>query len=801
MSEELINIPSKSKIHINWKVSPYDYSKEKENAIIYQASQKYSVPKDRIKVIPHFVILNKQGKEISIANEVVQNIQNPEFQIKLFKKFIKENNIQGYDFNMILDIDAQINSRINYDVYDKYKKYKLKWIKWKNFLSYGDDNFYDFTTLNGLVLLNGEPANQSGKTTFAIDLMHFLLFGKIEKYPTQDKIFNKHLNEATEVVVEGCIEIDGTDYVIKRRLNRPSATRRTARSKTTQKVEYYKINPDNELEQLDDYENQQEESTVQTNKVIKEAIGNEADFDMIVCATGGNLNDLIEKKETEKGRLLSRWIGLLPIEQKELIAKERFNNEIRPYLISLKYSKDEVLQEIEQFKRNIFSLKGTITNYQERLKTLTEEITNLEDIKKTLLVSKTDIDANLLKVDISTLNHAIEDIKNKGITRKEELEKINKELEELKNVDFSIEEFNKLLKNKDNFVSEIAKCRERCTTLQNLIKTLKTSEFCPTCGKKYDNVDNSAEIKKQTDLLDLEIEKGKKLKTILTEVEKQLENLKSAQELYVRKCQLEAKKGAVEVTIEQCRNSYKEKMNILTEYNKNNEAIDKNNQLDIQIHNNEVIIRTKKSENDNLIMQMASCKHDIEAYETCIKEREELIKQLEQESIKIQNWKLYLQMVGKDGISKMVLRNVIPVINSQIAGLLNGICDFTVEMDINDKNDIIFYLVKDDVRSDLSGGSGFERTAAALALRSVLGNISTLPRMSCLVLDEIWGGVAKSNYDNMRKLLEEIGKSFDFILIITHLDEVKDFCKTVITVTKKDNVSSLKTTSNNIIVK
>lgn len=799
MSKENFNIAPKSKIHIQWKVSPYDYSKEKENAIIFQASQKYSIPKDRIKVMPNFVILNKRGEEISIANEVIQNIQKPDFQIKLFKKYLVENGIQGYDFDMLLDIDSQINSQINYEIYDKYRKYKLKWINWKNFLSYGNDNSYNFTPLNGLVLLNGEPANQSGKTTFAIDLLHFLLFGKIEKYPTQDKIFNKHLNDATEVVVEGCIEIDGCDYVIKRRLTRPAASRRSTKSKTNQKVEYYKVTPDNQLCQLEEYENQQEESSIQTNKVIKEAIGNEADFDMIVCATGRNLNDLIEKKESERGRLLSRWIGLLPIEQKEQIAKERFNNEIKPYLLSTKYSKDELKHDIEAFKVNIHSLNGTITGFKEKIKAIESEITNLEEVQKTLLTSKMNVDESLLKVDITTLNNKINNIVSTGKQKRQEKNNIETRLTELEKIDFSIEEYNLLQKTKSDLMVKIAECRAKCTNLQHIIKELQTSEYCPTCGRKYENIDNSAKINENTQLFNEEIEKGKNYKEKLLQIEEELKNLETNQALYMEKCQLTAKKGAVEVSIEQCTNAFMEAKRILTEYQKNNETIDRNNQLDIQIRNNEVLLTAKRQEKEYTQNTIVNYERDIDAYEKCITEREELIKNLETEAIKLYNWKLYLQMVGKDGISKMVLRNVIPVINSQIAALLNDVCDFTVEMEINEKNDIMFYLVKDDIKSDLTGGSGFERTAAALALRSVLGNISTLPRMSCLVLDEIWGGVAKSNYENMRKLLDKIGKSFDFILLITHLEEVKDFCNTIITVIKKDNVSSLKTTVNTIV--
>ena len=40
------------------------------------------------------------------------------------------------------------------------------------------------------------------------------------------------------------------------------------------------------------------------------------------------MDELIEKKETERGRLLSRWIGLLPIEQKDSIAREDYNRTV-----------------------------------------------------------------------------------------------------------------------------------------------------------------------------------------------------------------------------------------------------------------------------------------------------------------------------------------------------------------------------------------------------------------------------------------------------------------------------------------
>ena len=315
----MIDIKSKSRINVHWNVSPYDYNKEKEKSIIAKFSKKYGLSKEKIKVIPEFLMVDEEGEEISLNSDVIQNIQDPQFQLKLFEAYLKTNNIQGYDFDLIKKIDAEINGKIDYKVYDKYRRYSIKWIRWDNFLSYGASNYFDFTKFSGLTSLSGD--NQAGKTTLSIDLIHFLLFGKTEKVPTQDKIFNKHILEATTVSVEGCITIDGVDYIIKRTLTRPVLARRTDKSKTTQKVEYYKVVGDT-TEELEDYDidNQQEENGVQTNKAIKEAIGIESDFDLIMSVTESTLDDLVNKKEADRGRLLSRWIGLLPLEEKDLQA-------------------------------------------------------------------------------------------------------------------------------------------------------------------------------------------------------------------------------------------------------------------------------------------------------------------------------------------------------------------------------------------------------------------------------------------------------------------------------------------------
>ena len=175
-----------------------------------------------------------------------------------------------------------------------------------------------------------------------------------------------------------------------------------------------------------------------------------------------------------------------------------------------------------------------------------------------------------------------------------------------------------------------------------------------------------------------------------------------------------------------------------------------------------------------------------------------IIEAIEKEEVLVQSWGHYLQLIGKNGISKMVLRNTLPIINGEMKRLLNGVCDFDVEVVIDDKNDVAFNLIRDNVVSKLSSGSGFEQTAASLALRVVLGNMSTLSRPSFILLDEVLGGVAKENYDNIKKLYDRILKDYSFVFQITHLDDIVDWHDKVVTAKKENNISTISLENKNV---
>ena len=223
----------------------------------------------------------------------------------------------------------------------------------------------------------------------------------------------------------------------------------------------------------------------------------------------------------------------------------------------------------------------------------------------------------------------------------------------------------------------------------------------------------------------------------------------------------------------------------------NRNLIATNNKIDLSIQTTTLTIDTKETWKSTLIRNIEQTKHNIVDYERKIEEDTDIIEKIIKEDKKVRDWKIYLRMVGKDGIGKMVLRQALPLINSELARLLEGVCDFDVEVAIDDYNDVTFNIIRDGVVGNLNSGSGYEKTAASIALRAVLGKISTMPKPSFIVLDEVLGGVAEENYDNIKKLYDRIVTDYSFIFHICHTNFMEDSYDGELIVKKSENISKI----------
>lgn len=783
-----IDIGQNAKVKIQWNVHQSNYSRELENSMIALMAKKYGIPAKNITIETNYITNNTNDV---LAAETVQSIHDPKFQQELMKQYIANNDIKDIDFEEILKIDSQINSLINYDAYDKGKKYTIKWVKWSNFLSYGPDNYFDFTTLNGLVLLNGEPANKSGKSTFAYDLLHFLLFGKTNtnKAKNLGELFNNYLPETRTINVEGCINIDGEDFIIRRTLTRPAQGKKT--KTVTNKVEYYKVSEDGSEEILPE-DNKQEASTTATSKIIKEALGNESDFDLIISANAKDLDNIISLTETEKGRLLSRWIGLSLIEDKDIKAREKWNKEISVGRYSDMYNQTQLETDIEELTATLTHNVAQIKAYNNQIDTLNKSIEEYQQSKELLLSSRQVIDNSLLKVDVATLQNTINMLVEDGKRKNSMVEILEKDLSEMGEIVFSEDEYKSMRSENERLISKMAETRATINNLKSTNKALESAEFCPTCGKKFDNVDNSAQISQNTERIKQLTSDGIAMKKRSDELISAMATIEELRVKANKKTQIELKIAALKTEIANKRAEYKEKSQTLKEIEKNKEAIKKNSEIDAHINVVNANISSGETNKRNLLNTITSLeKENARHTETISLRKSYLVKIAEERKIE-KYWKLYLQMIGKDGISKMVLRNTLPIINSELNRLLGDITDFRVEVVMNEKNDVDFLLIRDETVTRLSAASGLEKTQSALALRVVLGNMSKLSRPPFILLDEVLGTVASENYDDMRKLYNKITEYYSFILHITHINDIADWHDSIVTVQKVDNISRIK---------
>ena len=159
----------------------------------------------------------------------------------------------------------------------------------------------------------------------------------------------------------------------------------------------------------------------------------------------------------------------------------------------------------------------------------------------------------------------------------------------------------------------------------------------------------------------------------------------------------------------------------------------------------------------------------------------------------MRDWKIYQELVGKNGIIKIVLKKALPILNNEISRLIDGLCDFEVILSIDNNNKICIDLVRDGVKMDLGvAASGWEGTVSSLALRFALSNICSLPRPNFSVWDEILSGVSSENVENIFNLFRRINHYYDFIIHICHDNSLSEYHDATIMVEKKNNISHIK---------
>ena len=154
----------------------------------------------------------------------------------------------------------------------------------------------------------------------------------------------------------------------------------------------------------------------------------------------------------------------------------------------------------------------------------------------------------------------------------------------------------------------------------------------------------------------------------------------------------------------------------------------------------------------------------------------------------IKNWRAYdffTTAVSNRGIPMAIISDRLHIINAEISKILQGVVGFTVELDAPEgSNSMDIYINYGDSRRIIECASGLEKLMASLAIRVALINISSLPKTNMLIIDEGFGALDDMNVEACSRLLSSLKKWFKNIMIISHVDAVKDVADNTLEISK-----------------
>ena len=157
-------------------------------------------------------------------------------------------------------------------------------------------------------------------------------------------------------------------------------------------------------------------------------------------------------------------------------------------------------------------------------------------------------------------------------------------------------------------------------------------------------------------------------------------------------------------------------------------------------------------------------------------------------------YEYYLQSVKRDGVPYELIKKALPKIETEINNVLNQVVDFNMVLNTDGKNINGYIIYDEDNFWPLELTSGMERFISSLAIRVALINVSALPRPNFIAIDEGWGSLDRDHISSVTNLFEYFRTKFDFSIIISHVESMRDMVDNLIEVNKIENFSKIQHT-------
>lgn len=736
---------------------------------------------------------NKELERIAFKRDVNALCDLVRNYVKGLKKTsIKEEDIVAMRGNLQDYLD-RINNITKEDLAVRETTWSIEKMEFDNLYGYGEGNEFNIKNHNGFVGVFGP--NRSGKSSL-IGSLCFGLFNTTDRGPVKSSfIVNRN---KTEGACKVWLKANGEDYYIDRKVGK--AVKRNGdvdESKASTSVDFYKVETDGTLTSL---VKKNDDSRVDTDKVIRSIIGNPQDFFMTTLCSSRGMDNFISEKDTQRKVILNKFLDTDIFEQIYKFAYEEYN-EVSKRLNGL--SLDETQDKINESVLLVKTLKESLDLNQVNIN-LNKETTNKLDsslsgydsykrLKGSIDNTNTEISFLLKKLKerqeaidcgdkIAAVNSFLdsfptyEELDSRVLLIKETAEKI-KLLKQNKNK----------IENKINETKQIISTKEKSIVK---LTTVPCGDSFPDCRFIKDSHLDKGSI--EADRASL-----RGLMGSVEEVIKSLEELgankdKELEEVY-RDIQVRKEKEGVivfykkEEELHRSHIAESEKvLSLKTEYrDKLLTELEQINSVGVnfeEVNEKKRLLLKQLIELDNnqnsLIRRIKEIEFDIESWSKRLSAaRTDLSKYKILENI--------VEVFSKNAIPAMVLKSQLPVLNREINKVLSGIVDFqlNLETEVGSNSLEVFIIDSKSGPRVIEMCSGMERVISSLAIRAALHGLTTLPKNDMLVIDE---GLLELDAESKTKCIEFIQGTlrsyYRLILIISHENQIKESVDSMIEV-------------------
>ena len=726
---------------------------------------------------------------IDPENENSLNLRDDETQKELFRSYYNNQNLSEEEWKPLEEmISKYVGEVTQSNSENRNVNWTLNNIKFDNTFSYGEGNYINFDNLPGITGIFGR--NARGKSSI-IGTIVYNLFNTTDR----GSVKNIHIinSRRSKCQSSADITIGGQQFRATRNTVKKSS-KNGPWAPTTLKVNRL----DNSGEEMEDLTDEQRR---ETEKVLRNLIGTSEEFLMTSLASQGQMNTFIREKASSRKSILVNFLDL-EIFDKLYESSRRDSQEIRSkanILAGENWTKkiEESQLKIEEYLKKKALIEVDISEKQKELDKIKSEI------------HKKDVDNHVSQKDLDEISSEIKVLLSDAKRQKEKKESLEEETKE------NTDKISKITDFIDNFdIETIRKKKDlklnierELLELQNLYKLEKREldaieksvsrlsevpcgDSFPTCKFIKDSHKNKKKLDKQQKKVLMLGVKVDDISNMFSELQEDYEaKIKKYNQLLERKSELVSGMSDIKVQIERCENIVSQniekaqsKKQLLEELKQKFELQDNDGKLSIlksKAYDIEKEIKSFDRNRTSIINNLADWKAKSKLY---TKQKDEYGKL--NSSLKL--YDMFSQAVSKRGIPVQIIHSMLPRINSEISKILQGVVGFTVELEADlDSNAMDIYINYGDSRRIVELGSGMEKMMASLAIRVALINISTLPKTNMLIIDEGFGALDETNLEACGKLLHSLKKWFKNILVISHIDAIKDIVDNTIDITRK----------------